>query len=316
MVRPLGSVTILPTVTGAAFFDLDRTLLRRASGEAFSNAMRAAGMAPRRVPGEGLLYRLFNTIGENVPAMMLARQAVVWAKGKPRQSVVDVARVAADELFELVQPFAHLVIADHHQHGRPVVLATTSPYDMVSPFAEKLGLDDVIATRYGVDDDGTYDGTLDGHFVWSAGKLAAVEEWAAANGIDLAESYAYSDSVYDTPLLAAVGYPMVVNPDPPMVVMAAARRWPVMSLDVPKGVRKLPFTSIELQRWRWRSPGPSCSRMPASTSKASTRSRRRAPASSSPTTAATSTSLRSRSPSPARGARCGRSARRRCSRRR
>lgn len=248
MVRPPGSVTILPTVTGAAFFDLDRTLLRRASGEAFSNAMRVAGMAPRRVPGEGLLYRLFNTIGENVPAMMLARQAVVWAKGKPRQSVVDVARVAADELFELVQPFAHLVIADHHQHGRPVVLATTSPYDMVSPFAEKLGLDDVIATRYGVDDDGTYDGTLDGHFVWSAGKLAAVEEWAAANGIDLAESYAYSDSVYDTPLLAAVGYPMVVNPDPPMVVMAAARRWPVMSLDVPKGVRKLPFTSIELQR--------------------------------------------------------------------
>ena len=67
-------------------------------------------------------------------------------------------------------------------------------------------------------------GTLDGPFVWSAGKLAAVKDWAVRHGIDLAESYAYSDSVYDTPLLSAVGNPFVVNPDPRMALMAAARR--------------------------------------------------------------------------------------------
>ncbi|MBA3982355.1 MAG: HAD-IB family hydrolase [Acidimicrobiia bacterium] len=235
-------------MTGAAFFDLDRTLLARASGEAFSNAMRIAGMAPRRVPGEGLLYRLFNTVGETLPSMALARQAVVWAKGKPRDSVVKVAEAAADELFAQVQPFAHLVIAEHKNHGRPVVLATTSPYDLVKPFADRLGLDDVIATKYGVNDDGTYDGSLVGSFVWSAGKLTAVREWADAHDIDLAESYAYSDSVYDSPLLGAVGNPMVVNPDPRMVFMAAARRWPVINLDVAKGVRKVPFLGIELQK--------------------------------------------------------------------
>ncbi|MDQ3738736.1 MAG: HAD-IB family hydrolase [Actinomycetota bacterium] len=235
-------------MTGAAFFDLDRTFLARASGEAFSNAMRIAGMAPRRVPGEGLLYRLFNTVGETLPSMALARQAVVWAKGKPRDSVVKVAEAAAEELFAQVQPFAHLVIAEHKNHGRPVVLATTSPYDLVKPFAARLGLDDVIATKYGVNPDGTYDGQLVGSFVWSAGKLAAVREWAEANDIDLAESYAYSDSVYDSPLLGAVGNPMVVNPDPRMVIMAAARRWPVINLDVPKGVRKVPFLGIELQK--------------------------------------------------------------------
>jgi putative phosphoserine phosphatase/1-acylglycerol-3-phosphate O-acyltransferase len=107
----------------------------------------------------------------------------------------------------------------------------------------------VVATRYGVDgDDDTYSGDLVGPFVWSAGKLAAVREWAAEHGVDLAESYAYSDSVYDTPLLAAVGHPVVVNPDPRMVVMAAARRWPTIDLGVPPGVRKAPLVGMELQR--------------------------------------------------------------------
>ena len=107
----------------------------------------------------------------------------------------------------------------------------------------------MVATRYGVDiDDDTYNGDLVGPFVWSAGKLAAVREWAAEHGVDLAESYAYCDSVYDTPLLAAVGHPVVVNPDPRMVVMAAARRWPTIDLEVPPGVMKLPVVGIELQR--------------------------------------------------------------------
>jgi putative phosphoserine phosphatase/1-acylglycerol-3-phosphate O-acyltransferase len=159
-----------------------------------------------------------------------------------------VAEAAADRLIEMVQPFAHALIQEHRDAGRPVVLATTTPYHLVKPFADKLGLDDVVATRYGVNADGTFDGSLDGPFVWSAGKLQAVRDWAERFSIDLAESYAYSDSVYDSPLLGAVGHPVAVNPDPRMVVMAAARRWPVVHLDVPAGVRKLPFVGIELQR--------------------------------------------------------------------
>jgi putative phosphoserine phosphatase/1-acylglycerol-3-phosphate O-acyltransferase len=54
--------------------------------------------------------------------------------------------------------------------------------------------------------------------VWPPGKHAAITDWADRNGVDLAESYAYSDSVYDTPMLAAVGHPIVVNPDPRMVL--------------------------------------------------------------------------------------------------
>ena len=237
------------TSSGAAFFDLDRTLLSGASGEVFAGAMRMAGLTgPNAVPGERLLFGLFNAIGETLPSMVLARQAVSLAAGRSRAAVAEAAESVADDLCSMVQPFAETAFASHREAGRPIVLATTTPYDLVKPFADRLGLDDVVATRYGVNADGTYDGTLDGPFVWSAGKLAAITDWAERHGVDLAESYAYSDSVYDTPMLAAVGHPIVVNPDPRMVLVAAARRWPTLNLDVSPGVLKIPVIGLELQQ--------------------------------------------------------------------
>ena len=233
---------------GAAFFDLDRTLLSGASGEVFSDAMRMAGLSSKPFPGEKFLFGLFNAIGETLPSMALARQAVTLAKGRSQQAVSGAAEQVADQLVSMVQPFADASFAAHRAAGRPIVLATTTPYDLVKPFADKLGLDDVVATRYGVDADGNYDGTLVGPFVWSAGKLEAITAWAAEHGIDLADSYAYSDSVYDTPMLDAVGFPTVVNPDPRMVFMAAARRWPTLNLDVSPGVVKIPVVGMEVQR--------------------------------------------------------------------
>ena len=240
---------------GAAFFDLDRTLLAGASGEVFSHAMKAAGLVSRSIPGESLMFKLFNTVGETVPSMALARQAAVLARGKSQAAIERAAAEAAVTLRAMVQPLAEPLFAEHRAAGRPVVMATTTPYDMVKPLADLLGLDDVVATRYGVNADGTYDGTIVGPFVWSAGKLAAVKAWADAHGVSLDQSYAYSDSVYDTPLLAAVGNPFVVNPDPRMVVMAAARRWPTLDLsaaaDTGNGgsaVAKIPVVNLELQR--------------------------------------------------------------------
>ena len=236
------------TSNGAAFFDLDRTLLAGASGEVFSEAMRIAGLSSKPFPGEKLLFGLFNTIGETLPSMALARQAVTLATGRSQDAVSAAAEQVADRLVAMVQPFAESVFATHRAAGRPIVLATTTPYDLVKPFADRLGLDDVVATRYSVDKDGKYDGTLDGPFVWSAGKLEAITAWAGEHGVDLADSYAYSDSVYDTPMLDAVGNPVVVNPDPRMVLMAATRRWPTMNLDVSPGVVKVPVVGLEVQR--------------------------------------------------------------------
>ena len=239
---------------GAAFFDLDRTLLAGASGEVFSSAMKAAGLVSRTIPGEKLLFSLFNTIGETLPSMALARQAVVLARGKSRSAVQTAAQAVAQQLADMVQPYAGVLFAEHRAAGRPIVLATTTPYDLVKPFADLLGFDDVVATQYSTGADGLYDGTLSGPFVWSSGKLAAVQNWADYHGVDMPNSFAYSDSFYDTPLLAAVGHPFVVNPDPRMVLMAAARRWPVIHLDVAPGtsgasrVPSIPNVGVEIQK--------------------------------------------------------------------
>ncbi len=232
----------------AAFFDLDRTLLAGASGPVLSDAMRAAGVISTSIPGEKLMYSLFNAIGETLPAMAVARQGATLAKGRSRKRVQQAAEDVADRLVDLVQPYAHAAFAEHRAAGRPIVLATTTPYDLVVPFARRLGLDDVVATRYGEAADGTYDGTIDGPFVWSTGKLAAVRNWAAAHDVEVGESWAYSDSIFDVPLLSAVAHPVAVNPDPRMTVMANARRWPIVHLDVPAGVAKLPLLNMELQK--------------------------------------------------------------------
>lgn len=235
-------------MTGAAFFDLDRTLLPKASGPALSAAMRQTGVVTSRLPGESLLFGYFNLLGESLGSIALARQAVLVAKGKPADAFEEAAELAADVLEPMVGPFASMLIEEHRAAGRPVVLATTTPEHLIRPFADRLGVDAVIATRYEVGEDGRFTGRNDGHFVWSMGKIAAVREWAEGEGIDLDESFAYSDSIYDAPLLKAVGNPGAVNPDPRLQTLAVAARWPVLHFDSSPGVLKIPILGLELQR--------------------------------------------------------------------
>lgn len=235
-------------MSAAAFIDLDRTLLSGASGPAITAALRAARLVPQSVPGEGVLYRVFNTVGETLPSMVLARQGAAAMKGKSQLAVRAAARNANTELAALVQPFARQMMQRHREAGVKLVLATTTPYDFIESFARSLGFDDLIATRWVVDEAGLYTGELDGRFVWSGGKLAAVSEWCGANGVSLEESFAYSDSIYDSPLLEAVGNPHAVNPDARLQVLAAARRWPMLNFDVSPGVVKVPVIGTELQK--------------------------------------------------------------------
>jgi putative phosphoserine phosphatase/1-acylglycerol-3-phosphate O-acyltransferase len=220
-------------------------VLSGASGPLLSEAMRDVGLlGGRRNPAEPLLFGLFNLIGENRPTMMASRQLARAAKGWSVDAVRSAAELAAPVLAERVLPYAAAMIDEHHANRRAVVLATTTPYDLIEPFARAVGFDDVIATRYGRDGD-RYDGTIDGEFVWGRGKARAVKEWADEHGIDLAESYAYSDSFYDAPLLGMVGHAQAVNPDPRLRALAALRRWPTRWFDVPLGVPK--FAGLEPQ---------------------------------------------------------------------
>jgi putative phosphoserine phosphatase/1-acylglycerol-3-phosphate O-acyltransferase len=228
----------------AAIFDLDRTLLRSSSTPAINQGLHDAGVVGRAaVPGQGLLVEFYDLFGETVPSMILARAAALAAKGWAVADVRRGADLAADRLQEMVLPYVPHLLATQRRSGRKLVLATTTPKDLILPLARRLGFDEVIATRYATraGDDGVerYTGKLEGGFVWALGKLQAVREWARREGVDLRGSAAYSDSIYDLPLLSSVGEPTAVNPDYRLHAVATLRRWPIVHLDSPPGVPKL-----------------------------------------------------------------------------
>lgn len=232
----------------AAIFDLDRTLLVGASGPVLSDALQEAGLRSGSVPGERFLFEVFNRVGETLPSMVIARQGATLARGKSRHAVRQAARTAAPRLAALVPPFARAEFERHRAANRVLVIATTTPRDLVEPLAELLGFDDVIATTYEHDENEIYTGRLDGPFVWNSGKASAVRDWSIRADVDLDRSYAYSDSVYDLPLLSSVGFPHAVNPDPRLQIVAATRRWPILHFDVSPGVVKVPVANVEVQR--------------------------------------------------------------------
>ena len=221
----------------AAFIDLDRTLLSRASGQAINRALVDEGVIPegRSLPGDRLLYAVNDRFGENLFSMGLVRAAARVAKGWPQDQVRAAGKRAVPALTALVAPFAPQRLAALRAEDHLLVLATTTPVDMIAPFAEAMGFDDLIATVYETSG-GRYTGRLYEGFVWGTGKLRAAREWAEDNGIPLERSHAFSDSIFDVPLLSSVGWPHAVNPDPPLTAVAAARRWPVEHWDRPPGV--------------------------------------------------------------------------------
>jgi putative phosphoserine phosphatase / 1-acylglycerol-3-phosphate O-acyltransferase len=223
--------------SSAVFIDLDRTLLCRASGQVINHALIQEGVLPEgsSLPGDQLLYAVNDRLGENLFSMGLVRAAARVARGWRQVQVQAAGRRAVAALSELVAPFAPQRLAEFRAEGHRLVLSTTTPVDMIAPFAEALGFDDLIATTYETKD-GRYTGRLYEGFVWGTGKLRAVREWAADNGVDLADCHACSDSIFDVPLLSSVGSPHAVNPDPSLSLVAAARRWPVEHWDRPPGV--------------------------------------------------------------------------------
>ena len=110
----------------------------------------AEGVLPagRHLPGDGLMYAFYNRFGESVPFIGLARAAAVVMRDRPADATRRAGKRAVETLVDLVQPWALEALAAHRAEGRALVLATTSPVDLVSPLADTLGFDGVVATRY------------------------------------------------------------------------------------------------------------------------------------------------------------------------
>src|ERR1700683_64685 len=185
----------------AVFIDLAVTLLCQASGQVLNKALMDEGVLPqgRALPGDKILYAVNNRLGENLLSMGLVRAAARVAKGWRQDQVQAAGARAVGALSEMVAPFAPQHLAEFREAGHQLGLSTTTPVDMIRPFAEAMGFDDVIATTYETKD-GRYTGRLYEGFVWGTGKLKAVQAWADEADIDLAECHACSDSGVDTRL--------------------------------------------------------------------------------------------------------------------
>src|SRR3712207_5373857 len=116
-------------VREAAFFDLDRPLRGGAGGPVLAAALREAGVIPGGgFPGEGLVYKLYDVVGETLPGMALARRAATFAAGWSADAVVEAATEAAKVLTGRIQPYARQLMDEHRASGRPVVLARSEEH--------------------------------------------------------------------------------------------------------------------------------------------------------------------------------------------
>ncbi|HEX5269575.1 MAG TPA: HAD-IB family hydrolase, partial [Gemmataceae bacterium] len=112
------------------------------------------------------------------------------------------------------------------RQGHRVVLVTGGLDLVMAPLAQHIGPADVIATHL-VERDGVLTGEIDGPPIADERKGELVREYAGKHGIDLAQSFAYTDSHGDLPMLECVGRPAAVNPDRRLRRLAAARGWRV-----------------------------------------------------------------------------------------
>ena len=235
-------------MTGAAFFDLDRTLLPQASGTIFGKHLEAQGLTTgaTKVPGASLMVSMYDLLGETRINMQIAQLAVKAARGWSVEATERAANAAVPDLLQAVPGYAKLLLEELRAEGNKLVIASTSPVVLMQPLADALGFDDVIGTVWAHDGE-TFTGQTEGPFVWGTTKRDSIVEWAELNGVSLAESSAYSDSYYDSPMLDAVGTGVAVNPDARLAVVAALQGWEIRQFDAPRGVLKV--LGREMQDW-------------------------------------------------------------------
>jgi HAD superfamily hydrolase (TIGR01490 family) len=219
-------------MAGAAFFDLDKTLIEGSSAFHFGRAAYRAGMVSRRQLASdawaNLKFRLHGSTDQGTDEL---RERILGSISGQR--VVDLARMGPDVLTGIL-PLVYREVLDeaymHQDAGRPAYIVTAASQELADVLAHVLVLDGGVGMRSEVRD-GVYTGRPAGPFTYREGKAVAIRELAEREGIDLSESFAYSDSESDLPMMRAVGHPVAVNPDRVLERVAREEGWRIMRFD-------------------------------------------------------------------------------------
>jgi HAD superfamily hydrolase (TIGR01490 family) len=152
----------------------------------------------------------------------------------------QVQQIVGETLDDIVDPMVFQeavdLIAEHKAAGRDVIIISSSGTDIVEPIGARLGVDLAIGTQVAIED-GEYTGEIL-FYAYGEGKADAMRSLAEERGYDLSESYAYSDSHTDLPMLELVGHPVAVNPDTELRRIAGERDWPVRDFAKPVAMRE------------------------------------------------------------------------------
>lgn len=215
----------------AAFFDLDRTLIRGSANYPLAVAAFRGG----HVPWRDLISDTFNAIsfhrhGSTDAGSHALRDRILAAvAGTPQSDLIHLADAIVPGIVRRVMPQAAALLAEHKAAGDDRIVVSASPIELVQRIADALGLEGVVATISELDQ-GRYTGRLVGEFCYGAGKVIEIEKLAAERGYNLARSTAYSDSISDLPMLERVGTAVAVNPDHELRAIARQRGWRIVEV--------------------------------------------------------------------------------------
>ncbi len=216
----------------AAFFDLDKTLMAGSSGIFFARAAYETGMISRgrlvRDVYENVRFRLLGSTDDRADDVR-KRVGEMIAGVRVRDLERLSPRVLAGVLPRLYPQMLERAYA-HQDDGLPIYILTAASQEMADLLARVLAFDGGLGSRSEIVD-GRYTGRPAGPFNYREGKVLAMRELAAREGIELESSYAYSDSESDLPMLRVVGNAVVVNPDAPLRRIAAEEGWEMIELD-------------------------------------------------------------------------------------
>jgi HAD superfamily hydrolase (TIGR01490 family) len=231
-------------MAAAAFFDLDRTLLRRSSALALAGSFRERGLISRRQLARAAAWQLLFVLrgASHEAVRRAAEDGLVLLRGFTPD---EMRELVADAMEPVLQPLVYAeplhLVEQHRERGEPVYIVSATLQEIVEAIAEELGFDGALGTVCEVRD-GAYTGRAI-RALHAENKAECVRELAASHGYDLVECTAYSDSHTDLPFLEAVGKPVAVNPDRELRNAAADRGWPVLEFNsaaYPHARRRVP----------------------------------------------------------------------------
>ena len=209
----------------AAFFDMDNTLLSVDSGMSYTRFRYRRGELTPSMVARALywstLYKLAVLDMESVFTRLC-----LHLRGDSEAEMIATCDIWYREDVEpAIAPAARVAVEHHRQAGHLVVLATGSTAYAARPVARGVGIEHVLSSELEVEA-GAFTGRASA-LCFGTHKVALAERWAARHAVDLRNSYFYSDSFNDLPMLERVGTAIAVNPDPRLRRLARRRGWAI-----------------------------------------------------------------------------------------